>query len=178
MAIDWQQMFALSVSPLELIIRGSLIYCFLFLIFRVILRRDVGAIGIADVVVLVLIADAASNAMSGEYKSITDGVILVSTIVAWNVLLDWLSFRSPRLRAWIQSSEICLIRDGRVLHRNLRREFMTEDDLRAKLREYGITDFNEVRAAFMESDGVVSVIKRHPDGDQDPPKSGSTSKIK
>jgi hypothetical protein len=97
MAIDWQQMFALSVSPLELIIRGSLIYCFLFLIFRVILRRDVGAIGIADVVVLVLIADAASNAMSGEYKSITDGVILVSTIVAWNVLLDWLSFRSPPL---------------------------------------------------------------------------------
>ncbi len=178
MAIDWQQMFALSVSPFELIIRGSLIYGFLFFIFRTILRRDVGAIGIADVVVLVLIADAASNAMAAEYKSITDGMILVSTIVAWNLLLDWLSFRFPRLRKWIQSSEICLIRAGRVLHRNLRREFMTEDDLRAKLREYGVTDFNEVRAAFMESDGVVSVIKRQPDGSQKLPGSGHPGKTR
>ena len=160
MSVDWQALFAFSVSPLELVVRGSAIYWFLFVLFRAVLRRDVGSIAVADVLLLVLVADAAQNAMSGEYRSISDGLVLVSTIVAWNVLIDWLAFRFPALRRLIEPRDLRLVDDGRILHRNLRREFMNVADLRAKLREHGVEDIRAVRAAYMESDGEVSVITR------------------
>ena len=160
MSLDWGELFGLSVSPLELIIRGSAMYLFLFLLFRVVVRRRIGAVGMADILVLVIVADAAQNAMSGEYKSITDGAILVSTIIAWDVLIDWLNFRVPPLRPWLEPPPLLLVRDGQLIYRNLRHEFVTEEELKSKLREKGVKDVAEVAEAHMESDGTVSVIKR------------------
>ena len=160
MSVDWGQVFGVSVSPLELIVRGTAMYFFLFLLFRVVVRRRVGSVGMADILVLVIIADAAQNAMSGEYKSFTEGAILVGTIVGWNMAIDWLNFRVPALRDWLEPPPLLLIRDGRLLHRNLRHEFVTEQELQSKLREKGVKDYSEVAEARMESDGNVSVIKR------------------
>ena len=160
MSLDWGEIFGISVSPLELIIRGTAMYLFLFLLFRVVVRRRVGAIGMADILILVIIADAAQNAMSGEYKSVTEGAILVGTIVVWNMAIDWLNFRVPALRPWLEPPPLLLIQNGRILRRNLRHEYVTEDELKAKLREKGVKDYSEVSEAHMESDGNVSVIKR------------------
>ena len=160
MELDWLALFGSSVSPLEMVVRGSVMYWFLFLAFRWILRRDVGAIGIADVLFVVLVADAAQNAMGGEYRSITDGMLLVSTIIAWNIAIDCVAYRFPAVRRFLQPSGLALIHDGRILGRNLRRELITVDELLGKLREHGVDDVGEVRAAYMESDGQISVIKR------------------
>jgi len=160
MNVDWAELFTLTVAPLELIVRGSAVYLFLFAVFRTLLKRDVGAVGIADVLLLVLVADAAQNAMAGEYRSISDGLVLVSTILGWNALLDYASYRFPRLRRVLQPAEICLVRDGRIVRHNLRRELMSEEDLMAKLHEHGVARLAEVRRAYMESDGAVSVIRR------------------
>jgi uncharacterized membrane protein YcaP (DUF421 family) len=156
--MDWTSLFGLSVNPLELVVRGSAIYWFLFLILRVVLRRDVGAIGAADVLLIVLIADAAQNAMAGEYKSITDGCILIATIVGWNYLIDWAGFHSPRIAALLEAPPLLLVHHGRILHRNLRRELITTDELMSKLREQGIESVDQVKAARLESSGEVSVI--------------------
>ena len=153
-------LFALTVPPWELCLRGTLMYWFLFLVFRFALRRDVGAIGVADVLLLVLIADAAQNAMAGGYESVTDGVILVSTIVGWNWLLDWAAFRFPAVRRLVEAPPLRLIHHGRVMRANLRRELMTMDELRSKLREQGVNDMAEVTSAFMEPDGQISIVKR------------------
>jgi uncharacterized membrane protein YcaP (DUF421 family) len=156
---DFEQLFTLSVSPLELVVRGSAMYWFLFLLFRFVSRRDIGGIGIGDVLLLVLIADAAQNAMAGEYKSITDGCILVGTIFGWNLLVDWMAFRFPVLNRWLQPKPLPLIRNGQLQMRNLRREFITVDELRAKLREYGVERFDEVKRACIESDGEITVVR-------------------
>lgn len=153
-------LFGLSVSPLEIVLRGSVVYWFLFAVFRGVLRRDAGSIAIADVLLLVLIADAAQNAMAGEYKTISDGLILVSTIIAWNVAIDWIAFRVPALRRILVPPELCLVRNGRIQRRNMRKEFISDEELEAKLREHGVSGAAEVRAAYMESDGSISVIKR------------------
>src|SRR5688572_29697504 len=100
--MDIQEVFGLSVSPLEMIVRGTAMYWFLFVLFRVVIRRRVGAVGISDMLLLVIIADAAQNAMSGEYKSVSDGCILVATIVAWNFLVDWLTYSSPALQKLLE----------------------------------------------------------------------------
>jgi uncharacterized membrane protein YcaP (DUF421 family) len=159
-SLDWGEMFGISVSPLELIIRGTAMYLFLFVVFRVVVRRRVGAVGMADILILVIIADAAQNGMSGEYRSVTEGAILIGTIIFWNVLIDWLNYRVPALQDWLEAPPMLLVRDGRILHRNMRHEFITEQELKSKLREKGVDDLSQVAQAHMESDGSVSVIKR------------------
>jgi len=136
---DWQELFGLSVSPLELIVRGSTLYWFLVLVFRFVLRRDAGSVGLADMLLLVIIADAAQNAMAGEYKTISEGLILVSTIIGWNVMIDRISYFSPRLRRFFEPDKVLLVRDGRIQHRNLRPEYLAVAELMSKLREEGLT---------------------------------------
>jgi uncharacterized membrane protein YcaP (DUF421 family) len=166
MSAEWSELFGLSVSPLEMIVRGTAMYWFLFLLFRAVIRRRVGAVGISDILLLVIIADASQNAMSGEYKSITDGLILVATIVGWNTLIDWATYASPALQRLLEPPPLPLIQRGRLLHRHLRMEFVNEEELRAKLREHGVTDYAQVERATMESDGQVSVIKRKKESEQ------------
>jgi uncharacterized membrane protein YcaP (DUF421 family) len=156
--MEWSQLFGVHMPVAEILLRGSMIYWFLFLIFRFVLRRDVGSVGVADILLLVIIADASQNAMAGEYKSISEGIILIATIAGWNLLLDWLAYRSPVLDRLVSPPTLPLVRHGRILQRNMARQFLTKDDLMAKLREQGITQLSDVRHAFLESDGQISVI--------------------
>jgi uncharacterized membrane protein YcaP (DUF421 family) len=89
----WDNLFVLTTSALELFLRGSIIYLFILIVMRV-FRREPGTVGIADLLMVVLIADASQNAMAGDYHSILDGLILVLTIVFWNFLMDWLTLHS------------------------------------------------------------------------------------
>jgi uncharacterized membrane protein YcaP (DUF421 family) len=165
--MNWADLFGVTLNPLEIIVRGTVVYWSLFLVFRIVLRRDVGAVGMADVLLLVLIADASQNAMSADYTTITEGLILVGTLVGWNWLIDFLTWRSARLAKLLEPAPLLLVHRGRILHRNLRREFLSVDDLKAKLRTKGVEHFAEVKSAWLESDGEVSVIPvrgRPPDG--------------
>lgn len=155
-------LFEIHVPVVELVLRGTLVYWLLFLIFRFVLRRDVGAVGIADILLLVIIADAAQNAMSGGYNTFSEGAILVLTIVAWNWLLDFLSFRFVLVRRFASAQRLTLIHRGVPQRRNLRREFITMDELHEKLREAGIEKLTDVKVAYLEGDGQISVI-RNPD---------------
>jgi uncharacterized membrane protein YcaP (DUF421 family) len=165
------EMFTFTLSPWELILRGTLVYWFLFVLFRFILRRDSGSIGIADILVVVLIADAAQNGMAGEYKSVGEGFVLIGTIAFWNYLIDWMSFRFAWFARFSEAPPVILVRHGHILHRNLRREMITEDELASQLRQNGIEDLKEVRRATLEPDGHLSVI-RHSQKDTAPRKKG------
>jgi uncharacterized membrane protein YcaP (DUF421 family) len=154
-----EELFGFDVSPWEMIVRGTVMYWFLFALFRFVLRRDVGSLAIADVLLVVLIADAAQNAMSGTYNSVSSGIVLVATIAGWNYLLDWASYHSDRVRRFVEPPPLRLIRDGRLLRGNLRREMITIDELRAKLRQQGIDQLSEVKSAYMESDGEISAVR-------------------
>jgi len=163
MSVEWSELFGLGVSPLEMVVRGTAMYWFLFVLFRLVIRRRVGAVGISDILLLVIIADASQNAMSGEYRSISDGFVLVATIVAWNYCIDALAYLSPRLQKILEPPPLLLIRRGALLRRHMRHELVSEAELKGKLREHGVTDFAEVDRAWMESDGRITVIKRRRD---------------
>lgn len=158
--VDWAEAFALGLSPLELFARGTAMYWFLFFIFRFFVRRAVGSVGVADILFLVIVADAAQNAMSGEYNSVSDGFVLVGTLIFWNVLLDRLSFRYPAFRRFAAAPPLCIVRDGKMLRRNMRKEYITEDELLSQLREQGVDSLDKVKDVYLETDGNFSVIKR------------------
>ena len=156
---DLHALFTFGVDPLELIVRGSAVYWFLFLLFRFVMRRDAGSLGIADILLLVLIADASQNAMAGTYETVADGFVLVATLVAWNWLVDWASFRWNAVRRLAEPPPLVLVRRGRIVARNLRREYVTVPELMAGLREQGVDKLADVKMARMEPDGSISVIR-------------------
>ena len=153
------ELFGLTVHPAALVLRGTVIYLGLVLTFRFVLRRDVGSLGVPDVLFIVLVADASQNALAGEYKSITDGVVLVGTLVFWNIALDWLAYRSPLLRRLIEPPSLPLIKNGKWIRRNLKAQWITTDEVRSKLRERGIEDIEQVQVATLEPDGELGVRK-------------------
>jgi len=158
--IDWHGMLYPSHSILEVVLRGSVMYLLLFLFMRVILKRQTGSLGVTDLLLITLLADASQNGMAGEYRSVPEGVALVLTIIFWAYALDWLSFHSEWVRRLVEPQPLLLVHNGRMLKDNMRRELVTVDELRGQLREQGIDNINEVARATIESNGSVSVIKR------------------
>lgn len=156
------ELLRFDVAPLELMLRGSVMYWFLFLMFRFVLRRDAGSLGIADILLVVLIADAAQNAMAGGYTSVGEGVVLVSTLIGWNWLMDWGSYRFNAVRRFLEPPPLVLVRHGRIIHRNLRSGMVTVPELMANLRVHGVDKLADVKIARMEPDGEISVIHEAP----------------
>jgi len=150
-------LFAREYPFWHMVLRGSVVYWALLLVFRFLLRRDIGSMGVADLLFVVLVADASSNAMQGEYRSIGDGLVLVGTLVFWNFALDWLSYHSAVMARFLEPLPEVLVRHGRVNRKALKREMITLDELKAKLREEGVESLGEVRVARLESDGKLSV---------------------
>jgi uncharacterized membrane protein YcaP (DUF421 family) len=163
--VDWQSVFMPDTPVLEIVVRGTVMYLSLFFLLRFVLRREAGALGITDLLVIVLIADAAQNGMAGDYQSISDGLILVVTLVVWAYVLNWLSFNSPIFRKVIRPPRVLLVRDGRPIAEALEKEKISMDELMSEVRTHGIDDLRRVKRAYIESDGMISVItyKAHAD---------------
>lgn len=156
---DWQNVFVPAMPMLEVVLRGTLVYLALFTLLRLVPRREIGSIGAADLLMIVLIADAAQNALGADYRSVTEGVTLVATILFWSYVIDWIDYRFPRLRL-VAGSPLMLISNGRIVRKNLEKERITEDELLAQLREHGVETPDAVRKAYMEGDGRLSVLLR------------------
>lgn len=158
---DWGAMFGLDINGLELVLRMSIVYVALLTALRVMIRREIGALGAAELLVLLLVAGGVQNATVGESSSITGGAIVAVTLIAWNYLLDYLAFHLRPVERWLRPPPVTLVRDGRMLRRNMRRELITEDELRTHLRLQGIDDISEVKTVLMEPDGDLSVISHN-----------------
>jgi uncharacterized membrane protein YcaP (DUF421 family) len=156
--IDWHSMFTPSGSILEPLIRGSIMYLGMFILLRL-FRRQAGSVSIADLLLIVIIADAAQNGMAGEAKSVTEAMLLIGTIVFWDYALDWLGFKSQLLSRVLDPQPILLVKDGRMIKRNMDKEMITEDELMSNLRQQGVEELSEVKQSCLESNGEFSVIK-------------------
>ena len=159
-SIDWRALFIPEHSILDMVVRGTIMYLGIFAVLRMLGRRQGGSIGTADILVIVLLADAAQNGMTHEYKSVTEGMVLVLTILAWNQVLDWLSYHVPKLRPLLAAPALCLIKNGTLQRRNMRIEMITPEELLSQLREQGVESPADVKTTMLEEDGRISVIKK------------------
>lgn len=158
-SMDLRQLFMPDVSLLEIMLRGTLIYLGLFVLLRL-TRRPTGQLGIADVLLITLLADASQNAMGGSYESITSGAVLILTIVAWDQLIDHLSYRWPAFARLTEPPPVLLVKNGQMLPGNMRRHQISEQELASHLRQHGIDRIAEVGRCRLENDGSISVLQR------------------
>ncbi|WP_414755511.1 DUF421 domain-containing protein [Anabaena sp. CCY 9910] len=157
-SINWHAIFVPSISILELVIRGSLVYLALFSVLRLLPSRQMGTLGITDLLVVVLFAEAAQNAMASNYTSITEGAILVGTVIFWSYFLNWLGYKLRIVQRFLNPPPLLLVKNGKTIERHLQRELITEDELKSKLRQQGVEFLADVKLAYMEADGSISII--------------------
>lgn len=158
--VNWQQVFLPHTSIFELVLRGSLVYLSVVAILRFMPSRQVGGVGIADLLVVVLVATAAQDAMATNDSSITGGLVLVATIGCWSYLFNWLSYKIPRFQRFLSASPLLLVKDGQVFQQNLERGLISQRELMSQLRQQGVHSLKKVKKAYIEGDGQVSVFTR------------------
>ncbi len=163
--VDWDSVFYTKESLLEIFIRGSLMYLAMFTLLRI-FRRQAGSLGTADLLVIVVIADAAQNGMAGKSESVTEAVLLISTIIGWDFFLDFLGFKSKFFARILQPDALPIIKDGKLNRENMKSEMITYDEIMTQMRLQGIEHIQDVKQACLESDGHFSFIKKNKDDTQ------------
>jgi len=162
---DWTAIFRPEAPLLELVVRGTVLFFGILVLLRIMPRRTGGELATMDLVFVVLIAGAGTLSL-GEYTSLADGMIVIATLMGWNYLVNALSFRIPLIERLVSAPPLQVVRDGKLLRRNMRREWLTEEELMGHLRELGIEDLSEVKAAYVEGEGHITAVRRKsPKGD-------------
>ncbi len=165
LSLDWSETFAPQMSLLEVLVRGTVVYFALLALLRVAPKWQAGPGNVASLLFVVMLGGLAGDAVRGNAESVTDLLLMIAVVMGWVVVVDKFSYRFTWLHFLAQDSPTCLIRNGRILHDNLRREAVHLEDLKAQLRGQGVDDIGHVREAYLEPDGSISVVKQeHADG--------------
>src|ERR1700751_3042027 len=126
---DWSRMFIPDMSLPEILIRGTLVYLSIVLALRVILKRQAGKVALSDLLVVAVVAGVARNPLVRDAYSITDGMLVILTVLFWSSALDWLSYYSPFIHNLLHPKPVALICDGVVLSAHLQQELITQTQL-------------------------------------------------
>jgi uncharacterized membrane protein YcaP (DUF421 family) len=153
-------MFDMSVSVFELIIRVTVIYCGLFLLLRFIGKKHVGELAPFDLIVLLILSETVSNALTGDDKSLSGGLIAAATLLALAHLVSYISWRSKKAERLLEGKPKILVRHGKRRQEMMAQQQVTISELLEALRSHGCTNIADVRTAVLENDGKISVIMR------------------
>lgn len=145
---------------MELVIRATVIFWFLWLVVRGTGKRSLAELTPLDLILVVIIGDIAQQGITQEDMSLTGGMLAVSVFVVWTLAAASLSRRSPRAARVLAGEPVVIVRDGKPLRDRLDRERLTITDLKEAARMEGIGDLGEVAFAVLETDGKFSFITR------------------
>lgn len=159
-APEWGSILLPDASLFESFVRGSLVYFAVLLLMRVAPKRQLGSVGLTDVLLLVLISECVSQALNAKSNSVVNGAVAVAALLFWDFVLDWAGYRWKWVNKLFEHCPVPLIRDGRPLTDRLKKERITHDELLGQLRLQGVDEVSRVKAAFLEPGGEVSVIRR------------------
>ena len=145
---------------MDLVIRAAVVFVFVFILMRVIGRRELGSLEPFDLILLVVIGDLAQQGVTQQDNSVTGVILVIGTIGVLTVTTSYLSFRFRRLRPLLDGEPVVLLEDGRPIERNLRRERITLEELAEAARLHEVASLADVRWAVLETSGEISIIPR------------------
>jgi len=154
---DWLE---LKIPWWEIVLRASIVYFVMLALLRVSGKRTVGQFTPFDLLVLVLLGDAVQGSMIAGDESLPGGLILATTLLAWNRLVGFATARSEPVARVVEGKADILARNGIVFEEALEAADLTLDDLKEAMREHGCASLGEIRLAVLEKDGKISVLKK------------------
>ena len=153
-------MFQPSTSLLEIVVRVVIVYAGLYLLIRLTGKKELGQLAPMDFLTMLIISETVSPALTAEDSSITGGLVAAATLMGLTFLLDWLTFRSKRLAQLLHGRAKVIIRDGDVIAQVQRSEHLTGGEIEAAVRREGVEKIEEVKVAYVETNGRISVIPK------------------
>jgi uncharacterized membrane protein YcaP (DUF421 family) len=161
---DWHGLWAPEMHPLEVIVRVSLVYLFSQLVLRALGRKELGRYSTFDLTLLFLLTVCLRRTLVGEDDSLTTGFLALATLGGWDWLFSWLSFRYRGAGRVLEGRPVELVREGELVHDNLRRTRISQRELLSQLRTKGKEDLSEVRQAWLEPNGQVTFLFQKGEG--------------
>jgi uncharacterized membrane protein YcaP (DUF421 family) len=153
-------MFDLSVSVTELIVRAVAVYVFLFALLRFLGKKHVGELAPFDLVVLLILSETVSSALSGGDESLIGGLISATTLIGLVQLVSYLSWRSKRIARFLEGTPKILVCHGARNKDAMEQEQVTVTELLEALRHNGHANIGDIRTAILENDGKISFVMR------------------
>jgi uncharacterized membrane protein YcaP (DUF421 family) len=145
---------------MDIVGRGVVVFLFLYLLMRVLGRRELSTLEPFDLILLIILGDAVQQGLTQDDYSLTGAMLAVGTIGILQLVTSYVNFRFPRLRTLLDGQPIVILQDGKPIEKNLRRERLTVDDLADAARKGGIAKLDDVAWAVMETSGTISFIKK------------------
>ncbi|SRR5213080_945809 len=145
---------------MDIVLRGIVIFGVLYVLMRVIGRRELSSLEPFDLILLVVLGDAVQQGLTQDDYSLTGAALAIGTIAFLQLTVSYANFRFPKLRPLLDGEPIVIVRDGKPIEKNLRRERLTSDDLAVAMRRQNIAKLDDVAWAVMETSGAISFIKK------------------
>ena len=159
-------LFALSMPWWEFVLRAAAVYVVLLVLIRLSGKRTMGQFTPFDMLLIVLLGTSVQNSLVGEDTSLGGGLLLAAVLIAFNWIVALVTSRSQRAERLVEGVPVVLARDGQLFRSVLRREMVSEDDFDEALRQNGEMTLTDVRIALLETNGMISVVRRDSDGGQ------------
>ena len=146
---------------MDIVLRGIVVFFALYVLVRVIGRRELSKLEPFDLILLIILGDAVQQGLTQDDYSLTGSLLAIGTIAVLQVATSYLNFRFPRLRPMLSGEPIVVVQDGKPIERNLRRERLTPEDVAEAARGQGIASLDEVAWGVLETSGSISFIKKN-----------------
>jgi uncharacterized membrane protein YcaP (DUF421 family) len=153
-------MFDMTTAWYEIIVRTFVVYLVVLVLLRTAGKRELGQMTPFDLVVILVIANAVQNAMTGGDNSLVGGIIAAATLTFVNIAVGRWGSRVPFFRRLVTSEPTLLLQDGKPIKEHLDRERIDIEELEMAARQHGIPALEEVAAAVLEEDGSISIIPK------------------
>jgi uncharacterized membrane protein YcaP (DUF421 family) len=145
---------------MDITVRGLILFLFMYLLTRVMGRRELSSFQPFDLILLIVLGDSIQQGLTQDDYSVTGAFIAIGTIAGLQVLMSWSSFRFPWMRRVLDGHPIVLVEDGKVIEKNLRRERLTMEDLTEQARSNQIASIADIQWAIFEPSGTISFFEK------------------
>jgi uncharacterized membrane protein YcaP (DUF421 family) len=149
---------------MEIVARASAMFVIMFVLLRLMGKRELGQMAPFEIVTLIVMGDLIQQGVTHQDFSMTGAALAILTFAGWSLGLNAVSHYWPRSRPILDSEPVVLVRGGRMLGRNMNRERIDEDELASEMRLAGIAGLEQVAWAILEPEGKISFIRRDDEG--------------
>ena len=146
---------------MDLVLRATIVFFFIFLLMRIVGRRELSSLEPFDLILLIVMGDLVQQGITQSDYSVTGLILAAGTISLLTVAVSYVSFRFPRTRPLLEGQPLVVIQDGEVLENNIRRERLTREELAEAARLQQISSLKDVSWAILEKSGQISFIKKN-----------------
>jgi uncharacterized membrane protein YcaP (DUF421 family) len=145
---------------MDIILRSIFLFVFVYVVTRIIGRRELSSLEPFDLILLIVLGDAIQQGLTQDDYSVTGAVLVIGTLALLQALASFLSFRFPRLRPVLEGEPVIVVENGEPIMKNLRRERLLVDEIAAEARKQQIESLGDVKWAVLETSGQISFIKK------------------